>query len=140
MIKDIPYVQPSYIREPIKHPLKLLGSFNMIIQLAVYNVWARFFVCKSLAALMIMTACFCNKFVRAIRTAGKVIELEDGTMVSFLRCGPQIRKHAQEQNVVSPSIYSKSDCTLSFQFGLRLQPTSQQKSRLELVLTGSSTN
>lgn len=140
VIKNVPYARLPYIRVAIKHPLKLFRTLNMRLQLAVYSVWATSFVRKSLPALIIMTACLCDKFVRTIRTADTIRELEDGTPVSFLHCGPQIQRHVHEQNVGSPTIYSKSDCTLSFQLGLRLQSTSRQNSRLELLLTGSSTN
>lgn len=54
------------IRDANEHPLKLLGSINLAVQLPSFIFKVNVFVCESLSAPIILAAYFCDKFVQAI--------------------------------------------------------------------------
>lgn len=53
-------------RDANKNPSKLLGTINLSVQLAFYNIRVNRFVCESIAAPMILGNDFCDKFVQAM--------------------------------------------------------------------------
>lgn len=99
------------IRNAIKHPQKFLGTINLTMQLASYNLLVNFFGCDSLVAPTILGAEFYDNFVQAIQPGDKVVELDDKTSIPILYNGLRIRQSSQQENIRIPYVHVTDDET-----------------------------
>lgn len=92
-----------------------------------YLVSLDFMVCKSIAALVILGCDFCDRYVEAISSCTRMVELEDGSSIPIFRnpLRSTMRKHSPlpktQKAATNYPVSTKMDIVKSVQIPLETQ-------------------
>lgn len=70
--------------------MKILGTIDLAVQLAIYSVRVNDFVCNWFATSMILGANVYEKLVRTNLLGHEAIELNEETKIAIRCCGPPL--------------------------------------------------
>lgn len=96
-MERIQYSHIPDIGDTNKHPLKLLNTITLVVQLASYKFRVNIFVCKLLGASMILESEFSDKMTQKSWPGNMTTQLENVTTIPILYRRPLIHWQALQQ-------------------------------------------